>query len=110
MLSRILEPQTQSEMIATELQKVLEEPVDMKGKKMKASSGSEEVIERKIDEQMENELQVEVKEEKCIVCGRKLEAMSYICPVCKTKYCRVCSIMLSERHEPCWTCKSPLKF
>ncbi len=110
MLSRILSPQTRSEMEAAESQGAGLEVEGMKAKKMKASSGSEEVIERKIDEKTEAELNVQVKVEKCIVCETDLKGTSYVCPFCKTKYCIRCAIMLSERHENCWACKNLLKF
>src|SRR5271157_992928 len=110
-LTRILEPQTKSELAASEQPlKAIPEIDALKVKKMKAGVSTEEHVDHKIDEQLEQELKPELKEERCIVCSTVLKGTSYVCPECKTKYCIRCAIELSQRHEECWACKKPLKF
>lgn len=112
MLSRILAPQTRSEMVGVAADAVNMTPIDA-GIKMKKAGGKTaetEHVERKIDEKTESEVQVQVKEESCIVCENKLKGTNYVCPSCKTKYCIRCAIALSERKEACWVCKKELVF
>lgn len=80
-------------------------------KKLKGKAGdAEEPISRHVDETLEKELNIELKEEHCVVCNGQIKATSYVCPSCRTKYCMRCAIALSDREEPCWTCKNPLVF
>nr|MDO8118080.1 NosD domain-containing protein [Candidatus Sigynarchaeota archaeon] len=95
MLSRIISPKTQSEISAGNAAQDMVEAEGMKAKKIKAGPGVDEHVEHKIDEKLEAELNVQVKEELCIVWGTSLKGTSYVCPFCKTKYCIRCAIMLS---------------
>jgi parallel beta-helix repeat protein len=109
MLSRILAPKTHSELALDAADNASFEK-GIKAKKAGASKDDNVNIERKIDAKTEGEVQVQIKEESCIVCGNLLRATNYVCPECKTKYCIRCAITLSERKETCWVCKKPLKF
>ncbi|MHA1996562.1 MAG: NosD domain-containing protein, partial [Promethearchaeota archaeon] len=104
MISRTLEPQ------APDLQPkkgaFVTRPV--KAKKLKTSTDGNQPITREIDEKTEKELEIEKPKEYCIVCNGILKGTNYICPICETKYCIRCAIMLSERGEECWTCKEVL--
>jgi len=108
-LARVLEPQTSSEIKAAASQLPSYQSDALKVKKLKAGTSTDDVIERKIDEKMEQELKPELKEEHCIVCSTDLKGTNYMCPSCKTKYCIRCAIELSKRNEQCWTCKEPFK-
>ncbi|MEX2684250.1 MAG: right-handed parallel beta-helix repeat-containing protein [Candidatus Sigynarchaeota archaeon] len=109
-LSRIMAPETLSQRKKKGKIQDHDQIEDLKHKKAKSSKDQEEIIERKVDEQLEQELKVELKEEKCVVCEGILKGTSYVCPSCKTKYCIRCAIMLSDRQENCWVCKNRLTF
>ncbi len=106
-LSRVMEPMTSDEGAASQ---EVPDTLSTVGKKKGKGSGQEEVVTHKVDEQTESEVGVIKKKEFCIVCNTSLKATVYVCPHCETKYCIRCAIALSERKEPCWTCRNPMNF
>ena len=84
--------------------------IPQKVAKKNKNESDDEIHEKHIDESLEKELNISVKEEICVVCNGKIKSTSFVCPNCQTKYCISCAITLFERQETCWTCKQAIRF
>ncbi len=104
LLSRVLEPVTYDNP-----GKIDENSKEKKPKQGKKKDADEHVV-HQVDETTEEQTDVYIKKDNCIVCNKPVEGTSYICPGCGTKYCIRCAIALNERDEECWMCNRSLQF
>ena len=55
----------------------------------------------------EEEVSISIERKICLVCKGEVSRNIYICPECKTFYCRKCSESLIMMENACWVCNSP---
>lgn len=55
----------------------------------------------------EEEVWVSKEKKICLVCKKEILRANYICPECKTFYCKNCSEALSNLENMCWVCDTP---
>ncbi|MGQ4875233.1 MAG: hypothetical protein ACP6IY_14295 [Promethearchaeia archaeon] len=55
-----------------------------------------------------NELEMVNKKKICVICKNKLGGSVFICPKCRTIYCKKCFDFISDKENICWICKTPL--
>jgi hypothetical protein len=55
----------------------------------------------------EEEVSVSKEKKICLVCKKEVLRANYICPECKTFYCKNCSETLSNLENMCWVCDTP---
>ncbi len=57
----------------------------------------------------EEEVTVYKGSQTCVVCKGSAEGFNiYICPSCKSIYCKACTEALIDLENQCWTCNSPI--
>ena len=45
----------------------------------------------------------------CLVCKGAVEGFNvFICPQCKSIYCKTCAQAVIEIENECWTCENPI--
>ena len=63
----------------------------------------------KMERITEGEVTVYKGTQTCLVCKGSAEGFNvYICPHCKTVYCKTCTQAVIELENQCWSCNSPI--
>jgi len=89
------------------LKEATEKPIKEKSKKEVRVEESLFRISKRPDQITEEEVSISKEKKICLVCKNELLREIYICPDCKTFYCKKCSKTLSDLENACWVCETP---